>query len=150
MKYLTVQNTQMYKVKLIDGKLVLTSSDIQVGDEIIWIGTGNSPQTPFGTKMKYDIPITSGKVHENWVKVIGEISPEAAKWIKEGQEFSEGEVRKLVELEIYHADWEPQFQDRSIYLKIEDSYTPKNEKVYHESITNEILQIKCPHCGTFQ
>lgn len=81
--------------------LFLCSREIQVGDEITWIGTGGSPQTPFGTKMKHDTPLTSGIMHENWIKVIGEISPEAT-WVKEGDEFDLKDFNPISAANIQH------------------------------------------------
>lgn len=62
-------------------KLFLCSRDIQVGDEVTSYISGK--------KIKANLfPHT----HPHFVKVIGEISPDAT-WVKEGQEFSEEEVK---------------------------------------------------------
>jgi hypothetical protein len=78
-------------------KLFLCSRDIQVGDRV-WnqdSGYGEVKEIDIEGEtlgVKYDLQ--DYEVEEDFkyiVKVIGEISPEA-KWVKEGDEFDEGEV----------------------------------------------------------
>jgi hypothetical protein len=50
-------------------KLFLCSRDIQVGDEMTWIGTENQHyMTKFGTKSMYEDSIAPLGIHPNWVK----------------------------------------------------------------------------------
>lgn len=83
-----VQNIPMYKAKLIDGKLMLTSSDIQVGDKFshkIW------GQTFVCTDRKFSLVWEEHrKFSENdCFKVIGEILTSG---IIENQEFTKKEI----------------------------------------------------------
>lgn len=96
-----------YKVKQIGDTLVLTSSDIQIGDKIqAKDGSGSSIITEFKRVFaKGEITtsigeskegaITYSQLENDWLKVIGEISPEAT-WVKEGDEFDEDEVEGVL------------------------------------------------------
>ncbi|HVY01658.1 MAG TPA: hypothetical protein VHA12_02755, partial [Candidatus Nanoarchaeia archaeon] len=80
-------------------KLYLCSRDIKEGDEMTWIGTENQEfMTKFGTKTKYEESVAFLDIHPNWVKVIGEISPESLSWVKEGMEFDEDEAEVFNQL----------------------------------------------------
>lgn len=63
-------------------KLFLCSRDIQVGDELTHIRTGLKTKKQLGKSL-------SGE----WIKVIGEISPDALAYVKEGDEFDENEIK---------------------------------------------------------
>lgn len=129
-----------YFSKLIDGKMSLCSRDIRLGDEITWTGAGtNAGETPFGYKMKHDTPLTFGKMHQNWIKVIGEISPEAV-WVTEGMEFNENQVIKgykgwsINGVPGWHS--EKEFREFTTYLP-------------GIQLINPICKIECPTCKTF-
>lgn len=100
-----------YKAKLINGKLMLASSDIQVGDKARSI---EFPEEEFTVS---SIEMGSGKDHypkellvwnrkdeqvsywrtlANTFKVIGEISSDALSYVKEGQEFDEEGARAVL------------------------------------------------------
>lgn len=66
-------------------KLFLCSRDIQIGDKVRWL-TGNGE---WGNSVVTGDP---SKLIETY-KVIGEISPEAI-WVKEGDEFDEGDISR--------------------------------------------------------
>lgn len=119
-------------------KLFLCSRDIQVGDEVM-DSTGT-------LKAKLDIQpqpneIASGK----YIKVIGEISPEAT-WVKEGDEFDEDEVQfKLI--------YEQDYEDDSIEIVSEEEWLKaklKDKLKMFNFITlyEKIIEIKGP-CGHF-
>lgn len=110
-----VQNIQMYKAKLIDGKLILTSTDIHVGDKVQeWYG--NKLYREYIVDEIYQDKDSEGTIHtmikggneavdsKNCFKVVGEISPEAT-WVREGDEFDEDEVT------------EPMFKDVGSFKK---------------------------------
>ena len=101
-------------------KLFLCSRDIQVGDEIMWIGNGDGVnEKSYGTKSVVQEGTTDLGFHPNWVKVIGEVSPEAT-WVKEGMEFDE-----------------------------EDLLANGVGVNYNNQHGNYIFQIKCPNCLKF-
>ena len=105
-----VQNIQMYKAKLIDEKLMLTSTDIQVGDKVKCFNYPEQPEREVvnlrtskklvGTKdhseiyhlvdIQYPNEVNTSAV-TGFFKVIGEISPDAT-WVKEGDEIEEYEA----------------------------------------------------------
>lgn len=77
---------EKYFVKSIEGKLMLASRDIQVGDSIQHAATLNP-------MIATEAMLEGGFAQSlNYFKVIGEISP-GTKWVKEGDEFDEGEVK---------------------------------------------------------
>jgi hypothetical protein len=68
-------------------KLFLCSRDIQVGDREIY--------TPTGIKLEHEVKfedMATVASKEGWFKVIGEISPDALPYVKEGQEFDDNMV----------------------------------------------------------
>lgn len=96
-----------YKAKIIESKLMLISKDIQIGDVIRSSGEGDgNTNSAYGS---YDITKEHKVLHESksgrgWItdtvmltkltsfKVIGEISPDALSYVKEGQEFDEEQI----------------------------------------------------------
>ena len=75
-----------YKVKSIDGKMMLTSSDIQVGDKYY-----NQRLNLWG-----DAHVLPSDPADKCIKVIGEISPDALSYVKEGDEFDEEGARTVL------------------------------------------------------
>lgn len=122
-----------YKVKEIEGKLVLTSSDIKIGDKVYYNGkehivTINS--------------LESARASRNTFKVIGEVSPDALGYVKEGDEFDEDQIQR----QIYNDSgvdfpWENYDEDSGVW---DENYW------YSDELTSEDkrIQIKGP-CGHF-
>lgn len=74
-------------------KLFLCSRDTQVGDKVKW--SEHNPDKPWLTQFGTETTIMNLgglEPHPAWVKVIGEISPEAT-WVKEGDEFDENQLQ---------------------------------------------------------
>lgn len=81
-------------------KLFLCSRDIQVGNEVIYLPSGEKRKV----LSKEEVESLTGKGKGNWcefkvakderfhIKVIGEVSSEAT-WVKEGMEFDETQVK---------------------------------------------------------
>lgn len=106
------QNIQMYKAKLIDGKLMLISTDIQVGDKVRsfnypeqeerevlnlrtskkLVGAKDHSEIYHLADIQYPNEVNTAAV-SNFFKIIGKISPEAT-WVKEGDEYLFGKVDK--------------------------------------------------------
>ena len=104
------QNIQMYKAKLIDGKLMLISTDIQVGDKVRsfnypeqeerevlnlrtskkLVGAKDHSEIYHLADIQYPNEVNTSAV-TGFFKVIGEISPDAT-WVKEGDEFDESDI----------------------------------------------------------
>ncbi len=104
------QNIQMYKAKLIDGKLMLISTDIQVGNKVRsfnypeqeerevlnlrtskkLVGAKDHSEIYHLADIQYPNEVNTAAV-SNFFKIIGKISPEAT-WIKEGDEFDKEEL----------------------------------------------------------
>lgn len=104
------QNMQMYKAKFIDGKLMLTSSDIQVGDKVRsfnypeqeerevvnlrtskkLVGAEDHSEIYHLVDIQYPNEVNTSAV-TGFFKVIGEISPNAT-WVKQGDTFTEDEI----------------------------------------------------------
>lgn len=103
-------------------KLFLCSRDVKLGDKVKFKDIS----------VEVDIPIDEHNwswlsKHAPW-SVIGEISPEAT-WIKEGDVFDEGEIKKMVDLGFGAiAEW--------IEGRESLGYKP-------------VMQIKCPICKKF-
>lgn len=70
-------------------KLFLCSRDIQVGDKVKIDGTYEEITIPSYMDEKGIFIMAKNKA---WLKVIGEVSPEAT-WVKEGDEFDEEQIR---------------------------------------------------------
>lgn len=105
------QNIQMYKAKLIDGKLMLISTDIQVGDKVRsfnypeqeerevlnlrtskkLVGAKDHSEIYHLADIQYPNEVNTAAV-SNFFKIIGKISPEAT-FVTEGMEFSEDEIK---------------------------------------------------------
>ena len=105
------QNIQMYKAKFIDGKLMLISTDIQVGDKVRsfnypeqeerevlnlrtskkLVGAENHSEIYHLADIQYPNEINTAAV-SNFFKVIGEI---LTLGIIENQEFTEKEIKFL-------------------------------------------------------
>lgn len=84
---LTAKNVVNYAKKL---KLFLVSRDIQVGDEYINTITNKKH---FCTHELSSVQIQEKLSPGTYIKVIGEISPDALGYVKEGQEFDEDEIK---------------------------------------------------------
>jgi hypothetical protein len=67
-------------------KLFLCSRDIQIGDKAY------SPHSDFTTVIEDAYQLNDRP--SEWFKVMGEISPEALTFVKEGDEFDENEIKK--------------------------------------------------------
>lgn len=132
---------KQYFIKSLDisGKGVfkpyLCSRDIQVGDKVVALSGNN--------ELIHSIVTDTHKLIETY-KVIGEISPDA-KWVKEGDEFDEDQVRRE------NLTSNP-FGEADRYIKpLNDA--PKNLGVRNEYgyIThNSYIKVKCPCCETFK
>lgn len=98
-----------FKTKLIDGKLFLTSSDIQVGDNVYTCRTKDDYKNEtFPIKalvVSEEDKFVWNVRAEGWsddmsvlmpknycIKVIGEVSPDALSYVREGQEFDQSQV----------------------------------------------------------
>ena len=75
---------------------------------------------------------------------IGEISPDALSFVKEGDELDSTQVRSYFLYEEYFRDREPQFQTLTRIGHVEKPFKPKDET----DIINQYIQIKGP-CGHF-
>jgi hypothetical protein len=106
-------------------KLFLCSRDIQVGDKV------------FDTYSGLEVKVTEQNFPSNasdfWVRVIGEISPEAV-WVKEGDEFNEEDV-----LRVAHVKW-----GGWVGLGTEIQKTLELSPCYAEGYV-----VKCPTCKKF-
>jgi hypothetical protein len=121
-------------------KLFLCSRDIQVGDEVhIPYPSGEVRIKPTEASI---IAIGNVAAKNNGYKVVGEISPEAT-WVKEGDEFNEEEVKRVVCIA-------NPFGETSWYDKPLD-FIPelgvRNEHSYMYIATH--IEIKCPTCRKF-
>lgn len=125
-----------YKAKLIGEKMMLVSSDIQVGDKVTsWFHSHEN-----GDSYITSIVEEASKVYEDFAnyklkhgelkfsslgkfifKVIGEISPEAT-WVTENQEFDENEIKLTTPFK-YKEGWE------IIYRQGKDRLTDKIQQV---------------------
>lgn len=134
-------------------KLFLCSKDIQVGDKVQTDGINGDDWEVVATHA--DLAPNKVSLFEalkrKSFKVIGEISTEAI-WVKEGDEFTDESVQKLVLLEVYCADWEIQYSNIDKILNVNETYQPKGvhgKDTYIEDIIFETIQIKCPTCQLF-
>lgn len=111
-----VKNTKMlkYKVKKIDDKLILTSTDIQVGDKVRsfnypeqeerevvnlrtskkLVGAEDHSEIYHLADIQYPNEVNTSAV-TGFFKVIGEISEDALPYTKEGDEFDEDSVQEI-------------------------------------------------------
>lgn len=122
--------------------LYLCSRAIQVGDIV-------EELLLTGVYEKFEIHTENDIDLERQFEVIGEISPDALSYVKEGQEFDDHSVRKNVWIELYYADAEEQFQYYSQFINVDKDYSTKGgTPLYHETIINETIEIKGP-CGHF-
>ncbi len=159
----------MYKAKFIDGKLMLTSSDIQVGDKVQeWYGNklyreyivdeiyqDMDSENNFHTMIKGGNEAVDSK---NCFKVVGEISPDAT-WVREGDEFDEDNIKQTSEIyewediseveEAFNNFFVKSLSTTSTHFNIKYWIRDKNEG---DSVVFEVFkktyQIKGP-CGHF-
>jgi hypothetical protein len=78
-----------YSTKFIDGKLMLTSSDIQVGDKVYANYSTEDNSIIINNKTELTLALMSTPKP---YKVIGEISEQAI-WVKEGDDFNEEDIK---------------------------------------------------------
>lgn len=113
-------------------RLFLCSRDIQVGNRNIF----HIPSSTFNVIIANE-SVLPEKEDPNWIKIIGEISPNA-KWVKEGDEFDETQL----ELSLF---------DGQFWLKGYDLVNKTNNQWYNPPLyCKAYVQIKCPCCETFK
>lgn len=143
-------------------KLFLCSTDIQVGDNMLLppdyklLADGNYKDVVGCSSISekvyhFTAPcIFGGTVHggifksDKPIKIIGEISPDAI-WVKEGDKFEEGDIKRDVLVKEYDGEdesWE--------YTH----YHPKGNDIfkigkYEKLICENPIKIKCSTCKTF-
>lgn len=95
-----MRDKKVYKVKLMDGRLILLSPDVEIGDKVyqhkynhevgIVAGFKDNSKSIFYFEGKEPI-LKNYHSTGNWGKIMNQISPNAT-WVKEGDEFSEEEI----------------------------------------------------------
>ena len=139
-----------YSAKEIEGKLMLISKDIQVGDTIRYDNL-KIPQC-FASEMEV---LLAKEYKSGAFKVIGHISPEAI-WVKENDEFDEKDVKFTTPFlyrknwkEIYRVGKEKETGREQQVRPYAPSFNIKRWEVLNPQLEDYIVQIKCRCCNKF-
>lgn len=84
---------EKYFTKLIDSKLMLCSRDIKVGDKLTGGISGKNFETVGENEDMNDFAPEKLGIHNDVFKVIGEISPDALGYVKEGMEYNREDIK---------------------------------------------------------
>jgi len=118
-------------------KLFLVSRDIQVGDKV-WVKEYNDYYQVSNIKGKlFEILSVGWLSQEEIIKVIGEISPAAVPFIKEGDEFDEDDLRRSI---LVRTVGDTDIFDRK--LSDEIKFTEDKDAFY--GTFDRGIKIKCP------
>lgn len=137
-------------------KLFLCSADIQVGDKKVCLIYPHRTSHPFSlrehewvaeVKFEHQLKFLTG-LRDNGAgnelfKVIGEISPDALNYVKEGDEFDEDQVIMYDSFE----KWEENYPDQD-YIDMSLDYFDVDEKG-ENTIKSVLVEVKCSQCNTF-
>lgn len=144
---------EKYFTKLIDNKMMLCTRDIKVGDTCKFLHPTNPHPEHLDDNHKilnlhhstykpFEVRTDNGYgPKEGYFKVIGEISPEA-KWIKEGDEFEEDQIRIDMIDRKFPAESHYDIEDLELINAVFIKNRPDR---FYISIA-----VECPCCETFK